>query len=112
MGKAGNGMTRADMVTIIANKTDLDKRSVERVIDCFLNTIVAELSKNHKVRLSGFGTFENAAYKPRQLKSPITGTVTTLEERVIPKFKPAKDVKDRVKRKVAKLKDEELLEEA
>ena len=105
-------MTRADMVTIIANKTDIDKRSVEKVIDCFLNTIVAELSRDHKVRLSGFGTFENAVYKPRQLKSPITGTVTSLEGRVIPKFKPAKDVRDKVKKKVARLKDEELLEEA
>ena len=100
MGK-NDSMTRTDMITIIANKTGLDKGIVERVLDCFLDTVVEELAHNRSVRLSGFGSFENSFYKPRKLKSYFTGETVSLEQRVVPKFKPATKVKDYVTRKVS-----------
>lgn len=101
MGKKSGSMTRGDMVTIVANKTGLEKMSVEKVLDCFLNTIIAELSRDRSVKLSGFGTFENASYKPRKLSSPLTGETISLDERVIPKFKPSPSVRDKINKKVA-----------
>lgn len=100
MGK-DNSMTRADMVAIVSSKTGIEKTSVERVIDCFLDAIVEELSRGRSVRLSGFGNFENNLYKPRKLKSAFTGQTVALKQRVIPKYKPAKKVRDYVDKKVS-----------
>lgn len=109
-----SGMTRADMVAIIANRTGVDKTTINTTLDSFLDIIVEELSKGRCVKLTGFGTFENTTYKPRKLDSPLTKDTIKLEERVIPKFKPAKKVRDYVSKKVINMKKttDGMLEEA
>ena len=104
MGKISDSTTKADMIAIVANKTDLKKEDVDRVITCFLNAVIAELSKDQRVKLTGFGSFENVHYKGRTLSSPITGSTKELSGRAIPKFKPTKAVKEKVNEKVSALK--------
>ena len=103
MGKVTNSnvITKDDMIAIVANKTSIDKGDVEKVLNCLFNTIIAELSNNRTVRFIHFGTFVNTKYKSRQLQSPLTGDSVEIKERIYPKFKPAKEVKDRVNDKVS-----------
>lgn len=109
MSKSDNRMTKGDLITIIANKADIPKATVEKVLETFCATVITELSKGHTVTLTGFGKFENANYKPREVKSPLTGKTTTLEERVIPTFKPAKAVKEKVNRKISIMRQEKVI---
>ena len=57
MGKISDSTTKADMIAIVANKTDLKKEDVDRVITCFLNAVIAELSKDHLLALAHLRTF-------------------------------------------------------
>ena len=103
---ANSGRTRLsknDMVSIIASKTEIKKTDVDSVLTCFFSTVIAELSKDHTVTINGFGRFENANYKSREVTSPFTGKTTALNDRVIPRFKAAKGMKERVKKKVSNM---------
>ena len=96
------GVNRTDIITIVANKTDIKKADVDRVLTCFFDTIVRELEKDHYVKLTGFGVFENSIFKGRELSSPLTKETVQLDYRVIPRFRPSKAVKERINKKQAK----------
>jgi DNA-binding protein HU-beta len=46
------------------------------------------------VRVAGFGTFKVTRSKARIGVNPRTGDRMTIEEKTVPKFLPAKDLKD------------------
>ena len=100
-----NSLTRSDMITLIANKTGVTKGDVDRVLDAFFALIIAELSKNNDVRLSGFGVFHNVKYKRRKVKDNVgrQGENCEVGERWIPKFKVSALVREKVNRKVSSL---------
>ena len=77
-------LIRADMVAIIANKTGLDKDVVDKTMLCFIDTVIDELSKDNKIKLNGFGSFENTHMKSRTVSSPLTGRTMEISERVLP----------------------------
>ena len=61
--KQTNGINKSDIVTIISNKTSIKKNDVDRILSCFFETVINELSRGHYVKITGFGVFENAIYK-------------------------------------------------
>lgn len=105
MRKTTDTVNKADLVTLIANKTGVRKMDVERCLDAFISITIAELSKNHDVRLSGFGLFHNVAFKPRKVNSNISGDPegNYIDGKIIPRFKAAPGMREKVNRKVSVL---------
>jgi nucleoid DNA-binding protein len=55
------------------------------------------LKKNEPVQIAGFGSFKTAKREARTGRNPQTGAAIKIEARMVPKFVPAKALKDAVK---------------
>ena len=51
-------MNKAELVSAIAEKTELKKVEAEKAVKAFVEVVTEELKKGGKVQLVGFGTFE------------------------------------------------------
>ena len=51
-------MTKAELVTSIAEKTGLTKKDSEKALAAFVDTVTETLAKGDSIQLVGFGTFE------------------------------------------------------
>ena len=50
-------MTKADIVNEIAKATGLEKIAVQKVVECFMDSVKNSLEKGENVYLRGFGSF-------------------------------------------------------
>lgn len=71
-------------------------RRGEPFLPPFLSLELRSLKNNKKVSLSGFGTFKGDRRKARKGRNPQTGHEVEIKERMVPKFKPAKALRDAV----------------
>ncbi len=60
-------MTKSQLVSIVANKSNLTKRASEKAIDVLLAEITRSLKKGEKVVLSGLGTFYVSRVKDKRV---------------------------------------------
>jgi len=85
-------MTKAEIITTIAESTGLAKKDIAIVIESFMATVKDSLSKEKKeVSLRGFGTFivkHRAEKTGRNLQK---NTTVTIEAHDIPGFRPSKE---------------------
>lgn len=89
-------MNKTDLIEIIAEENDLSKAAAGRVLDTVIDSIANSLSKGKPVALVGFGTFAVSKRKERTGRNPQTGETITIPSAKIPRFKPGKNLKDKV----------------
>ena len=87
-------MTKAELVTMVAEKADLTKKDAEKAISALVESISETLAKGEKIQLVGFGTFEVAERAARTGKNPQTGEAIKIPASKAPKFKAGKALKD------------------
>ena len=75
------------------------KNISENLIDDFLITIVENLKKEKKLKLSKFGTFSIRTKKTRMGRNPKTKEKKTISNRDVVLFKASKEFKDLVNSK-------------
>jgi DNA-binding protein HU-beta len=93
-------MTKAEIVTEIANKTGIEKVAVQATVEAFMNTVKGSLVKGENVYLRGFGSFiikERAEKTGRNISK---NTTIIIPAHYIPSFKPAKEFVGEVKESV------------
>lgn len=90
-------MNKGELVTAVAQKVDMTKKDVEKVIIATLASIKTEVAKKGKVQVIGFGTFEARARKARTCRNPRTKKEMQVPATVVPVFKAGKAFKDAVK---------------
>jgi DNA-binding protein HU-beta len=86
-------MTKAELVTSIAEKVNMTKNDVENILDTLLSVISDALVKREEVRLIGFGTFSTRDRKATMARNPQTGSPIEVAACVVPVFKPGKPLK-------------------
>ena len=64
-------MNKAELVTIVAEKTNQSRKVVAEIIDEFFDASSEELIKGNDVMIAGFGTFEVKNRKERVGTSPL-----------------------------------------
>lgn len=87
-------MNKAELVTVIAEKTGVMKKDAEAVVAATLDAITGALQEGDDVRLVGFGTFGVRKRAARTGKNPRTGEIVQIPATMIPTFKPGKALKD------------------
>ena len=92
-------MNKSELITVVAQKTDLSKRDAERVVKTVFDTITEELAKGDKVQVIGFGTFEVRHRKAREGRNPRNNEPIQIEASKTPAFKAGKQLKDLVNNK-------------
>ncbi|MFN0023690.1 MAG: HU family DNA-binding protein [Parvularculaceae bacterium] len=87
-------MSKKDLIDAVAKECELTKEKAGVAVDAALSHIRASLQGGHEVRLPDFGTFKVAARKAREGRNPATGATINIPASKVPKFTPAKGLKD------------------
>jgi DNA-binding protein HU-beta len=90
-------MNKAELVDILAKKTNSAKIDSETWLNAFIEIVSHEMKRND-IRLSGFGTFTTAKRSARNGVNPQTGKSIRIPARTVPKFRPGKELKEYVKK--------------
>ena len=93
-------MTKADLVKSIADKTGLEKKEVQKVIELFMDEVILALSKGDSVYLRGFGTFRNKLRAKKIARNIKKNTALVVPAHYIPAFKPSRRFADRIKNNI------------
>jgi len=90
-------MIRSELVQKIAtDNPDLSAKDVEKLVDCFFDTITDQLADGGRVELRGFGAFSTRDRKARIGRNPRTGASVSVPAKRVPYFKPGKEMRERL----------------
>lgn len=95
-------MNKTQMAEKLAKKCDITKAKAAEVLDAIFATkpgegiIAVELDAGREVKIAGFGSFVTQNRPARPGRNPGTGEVIQIAAKIVPKFKAAKGLKDRV----------------
>ena len=93
-------MNKSELISSIAEKSNLSKKDAENALNGFLSTIEEALSKREKVQLVGFGTFEVRDRKAREGRNPRNPEeVIKIPASKAVSFRAGKGLKDQVNHK-------------
>ena len=87
-------LTKKDLVNLIYMQLGLSKNISENLIEDFFITLVDNLRKEDKLKLSKFGTFIIRKKKSRLGRNPKTKKEKLISQRNVVLFKPSKEFKD------------------
>ena len=87
-------MNKADLVSMIAAKSNLTKKDSESALNAFVETVQTALKNGEKIQLVGFGTFEVRQRSARNGVNPRTKQSIKIPASKAPVFKAGKALKD------------------
>ncbi|GJM80087.1 HU family DNA-binding protein [Paenibacillus timonensis] len=90
-------MNKSDLISQVAESTELSKKDATKAVDAVFDAISAALQNGDKVQLVGFGNFEVRERSARKGRNPQTGEEIEIPASKIPAFKPGKALKDGIK---------------
>jgi len=90
-------MTKSELIDIIVELEDqITRREAEVVVNNILNAIGDALGRGERVELRGFGSFYTKKRDARIGRNPKTGESVSVPSKIVPQFKPGKDLRNRV----------------
>lgn len=89
-------MNKTELIAAVAEAAGLNKKDSEKALKAFVDVVTAELKKEEKVQLVGFGTFEVSNRAAREGRNPQTGETMKIAACKAPKFKAGKALKDAI----------------
>ncbi len=90
-------MNKQDIANAVHQKLGGTKVAAEEVVDIFIDSIVGTLKKGGEVSIAGLGIFSTKTRAARQARNPRTGASIAVPAMRVPKFRPAKGLKEAVK---------------
>lgn len=90
-------MNKAELVEEVAGKVGLTKKETNNAVDAITSAITDSLVRNERVTLVGFGTFEVRRRRARKGVNPQTRKTIQIPAKKVPKFRPGKGLRERVK---------------
>jgi DNA-binding protein HU-beta len=90
-------MTKAEIVNEIAKETGIDKVSILKTIESFMDNVKVSLGKGDNVYLRGFGSFIVKQRAQKTARNISKNTTIVIPAHKIPAFKPAKTFFESVK---------------
>jgi len=93
-------MKKADIVKEISQNTGIEKLTVEKAVEAFMETVKDSLTKGSNVYFRGFGSFIVKKRAEKTARNITKNTTVIIPAHVIPSFKPAKEFVAQVKEQV------------
>ena len=87
-------MNRADLIEAMADRVGITKAQAAAALETLIAEMGRTLKAGEKVTLVGFGTFHAAERKARQGRDPRTAEVIEIPSRMVPRFKPGRQLLD------------------
>ena len=89
-------LTKKDLVNLVYMQIGFSKQVSENLIEDLFFTIVTQLKKEKKIKISKFGTFSLREKKQRVGRNPKTKEEKLITSRTVVLFKPSKEFKELV----------------
>jgi len=93
-------MTKADIVNEISKKTGIEKVTVQKTVEAFMESVKEALVENQNVYLRGFGSFIVKKRAEKKARNISKNTTIVIPEHNIPSFRPSKKFVNKVKNNV------------
>lgn len=93
-------MTKADIVNEISKNTGIEKITVQKTVEAFMETVKDSLAKEKNVYLRGFGSFIVKQRAQKTARNISKNTTIIIPAHSIPSFKPAKTFVSKVKNNI------------
>lgn len=90
-------MTKADVVNEISKNTGIEKVTVQKTVEAFMETVKGNLVKGNNVYLRGFGSFVIKRRAEKTARNISRNTTIIIPAHNIPSFKPSKSFVSKVK---------------
>ena len=93
-------MTKPEIIARIAERADITKKAAEKVLDTIVQTVHDSLTdEKGRIRISTLGTFRVLEMNARDGVNPRTGKKMIIPAMRVPRFTPAKALKELVRGK-------------
>ena len=89
-------ITRKDLCNKIYQNLGFSKNISLTIIDDFFESIISELIKTNKIKITNFGTFQVINKNERMGRNPKTGIEAKICARKVVRFKPSISVKNKM----------------
>ncbi|MCT4673435.1 MAG: HU family DNA-binding protein [Prolixibacteraceae bacterium] len=93
-------MTKADIVNEVSKNTGIERVTVQKAVEAFMDTVSDSLVEGKNVYLRGFGSFIVKKRAEKTARNISRNTTIIIPEHFIPAFKPAKSFVSKVKENV------------
>lgn len=90
-------MNKTELIAVVAAEADITIKEASHILETYIEVITETLSREEKVVITGFGTFEVRTRVERTGKNPRTGETIIIPEQKTPAFRAGKLLKDAVK---------------
>lgn len=84
-------MTKADLVNDIAITTGYDKKTINAIVEAYMESVKKSLVSGEEVFLRGFGTFQIKERKAKVARNIWASTSIPVPSHRIASFKPCKE---------------------
>lgn len=91
-------MTKAEVVSQIADQTGINKSDVLIALESFVNVVKSSMESGEDVFIRGFGSFVNKKRAKKVARNISKNTAIVIEAHFVPTFKPAKEFVDSIKK--------------
>ena len=92
-------MNKKELAELLAERAELSKSEAEKYVSVVWDGIRDALLNGERVEIRGFGSFSVKQFEERKGRNPKTGESITIKARSLPRFKPGKDLKERLNSK-------------
>ena len=89
-------LTKKDLINSVYMQIGFSKKISENLLESILDSLIINLKKNKKIKISKFGTFSLRKKKSRIGRNPLTKEKKMISDRNVVLFKPSKEFKDYV----------------
>lgn len=90
-------MTKADVISEIADKTGIDKADVTASIEAFFTVVKDNMANGENIYVRGFGSFINKKRAKKIARNISKNTAIVIDEHFVPAFKPSKVFVEKIK---------------
>lgn len=89
-------MNKAELITAVGDKSEMTKKDAEKAVNAVFEVIGETLSKQEKIQITGFGTFDVRQRAARKGRNPLTNEEIMIPASKAPVFKAGKSLKETV----------------
>ena len=89
-------MTKADLITVIAEKLKFPWVRAEMLVDVVFGCLEQAMSCGEKIEIRGFGSFTVRQYCAYDGRNPRTGAIVKVKPKRLAFFKVGKEMRERV----------------
>jgi integration host factor subunit beta len=90
-------MTRSELIQLVSTKqSQLSYKETESAVKYIFDHMAESLGKGCRIEIRGFGSFSVRFRPPRMARNPKTGAYVQKEGKYSLRFKPGKEMRERV----------------